>query len=126
MILSKLVDEEEGEIDLLRVLDGYHAILMLAIPDLEREQLEVVVQEVELDLPHPDPIEDCLALVFEGHVEEDGGLDELSVAKVRNVQIEVNRVLGEGIDAQGQRFLHGLLDALAIRKNLVDADREHL
>ena len=45
---------------------------------------------------------------------------------MRDVKIEVYGILGERIDAEGQRLLHYFLDALAVRKYLVDANGEHL
>jgi len=45
---------------------------------------------------------------------------------MRDVEVEVYGIFGEGIDAEGERLLHHFLNALTVRKDLVDADREHL
>jgi hypothetical protein len=42
-------------------------------------------------------------VVAQSGVEEDGGFDVLSVADGGHVDVEVQGVLGEGIDAEGQR-----------------------
>lgn len=86
----------------------------------------MIGQEGEFHLPHPNPVEYRLVRVPECHIEEDGRLDDLSIAGMRDIEVEVYGVFGEGIDAEGQRLLHHFLNALAIREDLVDTDREHL
>lgn len=64
MVLPILGDHQKGQIDLLRVLYSNNAILMLTISDLKWHKFEMIREQIELHLPHPDPVEHCLILVF--------------------------------------------------------------
>lgn len=114
VVLLVLVDDQEGEVVLLGVLDEDRAVLALTVAKLKRGQLEVVGQQLECHFLHPSASCNLVALVLQTHVEEDRSLQLGCVAVVSEVQVEVKRVLGEGTQAKRQRSLQHLLYPLAI------------
>lgn len=65
---------------------------MLAITYLERMKFKMVGMEVKFDLPHPHSIINWCILVFEGNVEENGRFDKLSIPRVSNIKVKINRI----------------------------------
>lgn len=83
------------------------------------------MKESELDLSHPDSIEHFFPFIHEGDVKEDGGFYDFPIFEVSNIKTKVKGVLGEGVDAEGKFFLYCSRYALAIRKDIIDADGQH-
>lgn len=92
------------------VFDGDNTILILAVSNLERKQLQMIRIESELHLSHPYPARYHLILVLKGNVEEDGRFQQLSIFKLSDIEVEVKGVLGEGIKTDWQITLHHLFD----------------
>ena len=60
----------------------------------------MIGKEIELDFLHPEPVDDVFALKLESGVDEDGSPDELPVLGGGDVEVEVEGVLGVGVDAE--------------------------
>lgn len=78
------------------VFDADDAVFLLAVAQLEGVELEVVGKQAKGDLFFPDAVGQHPPLVLDGGVEEDSGVDGLSVFGRSDVYIEVQGVFGIG------------------------------
>jgi hypothetical protein len=83
------------------IFDHNIPILILTALDLERSQLQMIGHKIELDLPHPNSIKNDLILILEGDIEKDRGLNELSILEMCHIEIEIDGIFSERVDAYG-------------------------
>lgn len=124
VVLLVPVLDEEFDVVFGGVFQSDDAGFLPALFEFEGVELEVVGQQVESHLSHPDAVEHLVRLVEDGGIEEEAGLDDFPPSGGSDVEVEVEGVFGVGFEAEGQGSAQSLGDGLAVAGDLAEADGE--
>ena len=85
----------------LIILDSDGSVLLIAVPDLESVEFQVVRLHFKLHLMHPHSVDDVVWLVIDGHVEENARIQPIFVVlgSPGHIEIEVYWGFGLRVDA---------------------------